>query len=230
MRCEGGSVAGYRTVAPTYDALATLYSGGAIPGVKGSQRRFLPHRGRVLYAGVGTGKDALGAARTGLDVVAVDRSCSMLERLRGRVARSPDLDRPFLEIRHEEILDHRPTQNYDAIVANFFLNTFAAPQLESVLSHLDQILAPNGVLIVGDFAAPAAARAARPIQTAYHHLPMFVFSWLTGSERHAIHDYPSRLTERGFALLERETHRVARWGPAWFETLLFGRDGEGADE
>ena len=112
----------------------------------------------MLYLGVGSGEDALAAARKGAEVTCVDTSAGMLERLRRRLEQEGlsaellcrdafELDRPGV---------------YDAVAANYFLNVFRRDGMRKMLRHALTFLKPDGRFMIADVAPPAAtSRPAR---------------------------------------------------------------------
>ena len=76
----------YETVAWCYDALARIYSLGAIARAKAWPVARLRPGDRVLYAGIGSGEEAVLAARLGARVTGIDLSRSMLRAAHRRFA------------------------------------------------------------------------------------------------------------------------------------------------
>ncbi|MEZ6018604.1 MAG: methyltransferase domain-containing protein [Planctomycetota bacterium] len=78
----------YALVAPIYDLCTAVLTGGAIWRSRVCQLEVLEPGQHVLFAGGGTGRAAVEAARRGLRVTLVDRSPAMLARARRRAARA----------------------------------------------------------------------------------------------------------------------------------------------
>jgi demethylmenaquinone methyltransferase/2-methoxy-6-polyprenyl-1,4-benzoquinol methylase len=206
-------------VAWCYDAIAKLYSGGAIAEAKVSHLAYLDPGDRVLYCGVGRGEDALRASRLGAAVTAIDLSPRMLEFL----ARS--LEREALEAERlcGDVFDRRAPPHYDAVVANFFLNVFGDDELPQALAHLTSLLRPGGRLMLADFIAPRGDRFSRALAVAYYR-PVNVAAWLLGlCALHPMHDYADGFAALGLRLVERRRFSIFGSGPAAYESLIAER-------
>jgi demethylmenaquinone methyltransferase/2-methoxy-6-polyprenyl-1,4-benzoquinol methylase len=210
----------YRTVAWIYDMLAAVYSGGSIERCKQAQIAALIPETRVLFVGAGSGADAVTAAARSVSVTAVECSPHMLARLRSR----PELRRQpvasHLEIIEGDVMAHSRYGYYDAVMANFFLNTFSQARMPGSIAHLMQLLKPEGQLIIGDFSPLRGGHVGRLLQTLHHHLPMLTFSLLTGSDWHRIHDYRSRLALLGVTLHSSCAFGAFGIGPRWYESIV----------
>ena len=163
-----GVMSTYRTVAWAYDLLAAVYSGGSIERCKQAQIAALTPEARVLFAGAGSGGDAVAAAARSVSVTAVERSPHMLARLRSRRELRCEPVASHLEIIEGDVLTHNRYDYYDAVVANFFLNTFSRTRMPGSIAHLIQLLKPGGHLIIGEFAPPRgefSAASFRPCTT-----------------------------------------------------------------
>ena len=202
-------------MAPFYDALARIYSGGAIGASREWVAAQLTADDRVLFAGCGSGRDALQAVQRGACVTLVDSSPAMLWRARGEFLTNG----LQAEILCADILDMPGEGEYDAVVASFFLNVFDEVALKDVLSRLLSHLRPHGRLIIADFAALHSARWVWA-QQLYHDLPMHLFHRLTGSAIHPVHDYRSTLAQMQAKIVLSATCRLFSCGPAWIEGIV----------
>ena len=77
----------YKLVGPIYDWLSAFYSGKSIHRCKIAMLDRLRPGDRVLFAGVGHGRDAVHAARLGADVTVVDLSATMLKKFQANLDR-----------------------------------------------------------------------------------------------------------------------------------------------
>jgi ubiquinone/menaquinone biosynthesis C-methylase UbiE len=207
----------YRRAAGIYDLLSTVYSGGQIHACKTA---FLPRIGpgeRVLFAGVGRGRDALVAARQGARVTAVDLSQAMLERLRRGLERRPGL---HVDLVHGDILRVAEENPYDWVVANFFLNLFREPEAKAMLRKLVRLAAGDGRIVLGDFAPAQGRWPARIVQTLNWRLPNTVFSLLAKDAPHAFYDYLSFASEVGIEPQEIAHFTPIPWGPPCYRAIL----------
>jgi ubiquinone/menaquinone biosynthesis C-methylase UbiE len=208
----------YKTVAPFYDALAQIYSGGAIGASREWVAAQIEADDRVLFAGCGSGLDAVLAVQRGACATVVDSSPAMLSRARGEFLKN----RVQAEMLCADVLDLPGEGEYDAVVASFFLNVFDAEELPQVLSQLLSHLRPHGRLIIADFAALHSARWVWA-QQLYHDLPMHLFHRLTDSAIHPVHDYRSTLAQMQAKIVLSATFRLFGCGPAWIEGIVATR-------
>ena len=213
-------VHGYDRIAPVYDLLATLYSGGRIDRCHRAIAARLRPGERALFVGVGSGRDAAAAATRGVDPILLVSSPAMLARAKRRIARATSPERAdSIETHAVDARTFSPPAPIDAIVASFFLNVFRTDELDGLIARLRGWLPAGGRLLIADFAPPRGGALARGAQRIYHDLPMHAFRALTGNARHAIHDLPPRLTAHGFSIVERQSLRVFGIGPRWLEVL-----------
>ncbi len=186
----------YDVVAALYDELAALYSLGRIRRSKEVQLAAIAKGDRVLYAGVGRGADALLAARFGARVTAIDLSPHMLARFERRLARE-GLEAELIE---GDVADHRPVADYDAVVANYFLNLFDVPRARDMIRRLGGLVRRGGVLMLADFAQASGGGLARALTSAYYR-PVNGIAWAMGlCALHPILDYVRLLEPLGFRI------------------------------
>lgn len=157
------------------------------------------------------------ALAAGVDLTALDVSARMLERARQRLGTSATNVR-FCD---EDLFAHQPSEPYDTVVVNFFLNVFAASALPRVLAHLGSLLRPGGRLFVGDFAPPVTGRIERWLQKAYYLPPLTLFWLVTKNPWHPLYDYRPLATQSGFDLCAHHTLPIFGIGPRWLSTLVF---------
>jgi SAM-dependent methyltransferase len=118
-------------VAPTIDRLAELHPGGGLP---------------TLELGVGTGRIALPLSDLVGDVVGVDSSPEMLERLGAALAERP---RPVTAV-HGDIRDHADGRRYGLVycVCGTLSMILDPADQQRVLDVAARHLAPGGVVVV----------------------------------------------------------------------------------
>jgi demethylmenaquinone methyltransferase/2-methoxy-6-polyprenyl-1,4-benzoquinol methylase len=206
----------YDRIAWLYDTLATVYSGGKIRALKLAQIDELKPSDRILYAGAGSGDDAVLAAQMGAAVTVLDISPRMLDQA-ARKARAAGLG-ASVEIICSDVLKHERLAYYDVVVANFFLNIFSEQDMLAVLARLAATLRPGGRLLIGDFSFPSGNFATRLIQRAYYSLSMFSFWLFGGTTLHPIYDYGLHLAPVGLTADHTEIFRVSRLLPVTFES------------
>ena len=187
---------GYGAVSAFYEELAALYSFGRIAASKRRQLDFLEPGDRVLYAGVGRGEDAVEAARLGVRVTGVDLSSRMLAHLEERLARE-GLE---AELIRGDVAKGLPPGDFDAVVANYFLNLFEAERAAGMLELLAERVRPGGLLLCADFARPEGRGIGRWLTEAYYR-PVNWLAWAIGlCALHPILDYPALLEPLGFRI------------------------------
>jgi demethylphylloquinol methyltransferase len=174
----------YDAVASFYELLANAYSFGLIRRAKMIEFKYLKPGQRVLYLGVGSGEEAVAAARKGLEVTALDLSSAMIERLRARLARKG----LSAELIVGDALLHQPHEAYDAVCGNYFFNVFGPADMPLVLRHAIGLVKPGGRLMVADMAPPPGGL--RGLLTwSYLKFGLSFFWLLRLASQHPIYDF-----------------------------------------
>lgn len=195
----------YRVIGPAYDALTVLFSGRAILHAKTTFLNDVAPAQRVLFAGVGHGRDALVAADRGAVVTVVDLSPTMLARCRARLAAAGHHDVVYVL---DDVRAHAAAHDFDIVVANFFLNVFAPDEARGVLQHLVAQLKPGGTLVVGDFHAPSPRALVRALQRVHWWLAIAFFGLVAGNALHPLIDVARLFEGGGVDVVEQRTFRV----------------------
>ncbi len=206
----------YNHTAWFYQPLAALYSAGVIKASKVAQVEYMQAGERVLYAGVGTGEDALEAARKGLRLTCIDLSPAMLERTRHIIEQEKHSSAVRPEFICGDIMQHDRFERYDVICANYFLNVFAEPLMVDVLAHLTRLLKPGGRLMIADFALPQGNWLQKGLHTLYYRIANTFYWSLSGNDLHPIYDYPKYFTKVGLLPTATKHFPLLRRGPAWY--------------
>ena len=185
----------YAVVGHFYDFTSNLYSGKSIQRCKVAHLDLLRPGDKVLFAGVGHGRDALYAARRGADVTVVDLSKTMLMKFSRVMA--ADGNAVVVRQVHNDIMAFDEPERYDMVVANFFLNVFNRERVSKVLAHLITQAKPGGKVVVGDFAHPHGSALARMAKTLYWYIAVIFFWLIAGNAVHDIYDYPALMDKLG---------------------------------
>ncbi|MBE7183716.1 MAG: class I SAM-dependent methyltransferase [Methylobacterium mesophilicum] len=210
----------YDAVASFYELLANAYSFGLIRRAKMVEFKYLKPGQRVLYLGVGSGEEAVTAARKGLEVTAIDLSSAMIERLRGRLARKG----LRAELIVGDALLHRPREPYDAVCGNYFFNVFGPGDMPRVLRHAVSLVRPGGRLMVADMAPPP--RGARGLLTwAYLKFGLSFFWLLRLASQHPIYDFRAYGAREGLELEAVRDFGLRGLGMPLYRTVVMRRPG-----
>jgi ubiquinone/menaquinone biosynthesis C-methylase UbiE len=145
--------------------------------------------GEVLEYGVGTGRIALPILRAGTRLVGIDRSASMLARLRAAVQREPADVRQRLSIRRGDMRRVRLGRRFSLVLCPFntALHLYERRDVEAWLARAREHLTPAGTLVV-DISMPILEDLADPPGTAYSTKP-FVHPSLGRVRYREIFDY-----------------------------------------
>ena len=202
----------YSPISRIYESLGQIYSGGQIFAAKASQIAEMKLGDRVLYAGVGPGEDAVLAAQAGANVTCLDLAAGML-----RVAQTK-LDQAGVkaELIQGDILAHDRVEQYDVVIANFFLNVFPEAVVIQMLKHLATLVKPGGKLLISDFMKPEGGVLSRSSQACYWGVTN-LFYWLLGlSAWHPVYDYPAYFATAGLELEREDRFRLFNRLPLGF--------------
>lgn len=161
---------------------------------------------KVLFAGVGHGKEAIYAAELGAEVTVVDLSRAMLTKFEEGIKKSgKSLN---IKIKHSDILTVDDFGEYDMVVANFFLNVFSEPFMAEVLAHLIKLGKKDAYIVVGDFALPEGNPLAWLFKQAYWYLAIIIFWVTTGAALHPVYDYQAHMIRKGLNMLSKKHTKV----------------------
>ncbi|MAL99706.1 class I SAM-dependent methyltransferase [Hydrocarboniclastica marina] len=205
----------YKYIGPVYDFLSNLYSGKSIHSCKTAMLgvEHLKPGDRVVFAGVGHGRDALRAAELGAEVTVVDLSETMLRKFTEVQKR----DAPHLDIRkvHCDIMKFEEFEHYDMVIANFFLNVFDEEMMQRVLAHLIKLGKPGAKLVVGDFSYPSGNIFARSFQRVYWYGAVFTFWLFAKNAFHNIYNYPEYMQRQGLRIDEKKHFKMLKMNCYW---------------
>lgn len=149
-----------RSFADVYDA---WYDDAPVGALVSFLAERLPVGARVLELGVGTGRVAIPLAAAGFQVVGLDSSPEMLERLAGK----PDGATVTTVLGDAAEARRYPPGPFDAVVAvfNLLLNLTADGAQQACVSAAAEALAPGGALVVEAFVPRAVDGRSRELAT-----------------------------------------------------------------
>lgn len=208
----------YDLWAGSYDALRWLYGWGAMERSLDLSVASIPRGARVLLAGCGSGREARSLLQRGAHLTLLDGSSRMLERARQRLATDAT---QHVQYALCDLQDFDSANGpYDYVVANYFLNVFGNAELPQIIARLAELLAPNGHLIIADFAPLKGPVWHRGLQWIHHAIPMSLFYIAGGCSLHEVRRYEDWMP-RDLVRHRSVDVRAFRWGPRWYRVLEF---------
>lgn len=205
----------YGRVGRLYEWMAREEQGG-LPSWKAEQVERLRPGERVLYAGVGPGFDALAAAAKGCDVTCIDLATNMLRRCEARFGQAGLTGRFIVG----SVLEHDQAADYDAVVANFFLNIFEPAVMRRMLGHLVALLRPGGVLMIGDFRPGRGWGLTELWARVNYRIAILFFGAFGLSPWQAMHDYRPLLEDLGLRIESVQDYRGLAWLPKGYRGIV----------
>lgn len=204
----------YDPVANIYEKIAYIYSFGLIKKAKLSQLSEIRPKDKVLYVGVGSGEDAVCAAMAGADITCLDISQKMIDRTKKRFAKH-NLKAVFV---CDDVTKYS-ANNYDVVVANFFLNNFTQKTMQLMLSHLARLVKPGGKLLIADFKSPSGSILSRLLQ-AFNFSVAVLFFWALGvAPLHKMLDYKQHFMNNGLVVGNIKPFKFLSLGPILYESI-----------
>lgn len=205
----------YDSVSNFYEKLANVYSFGSIRASKDSQLEDMHPGDKVLYVGVGSGEDAIKAAKLGADVTCIDLSPKMLSIAKQRFEKESLVGKFICN----DITKYENEGYYDIVTANYFLNNFSKDAMLNVLQHLTTLLKPNGKLMIADFVAPSNNIIVRAFQKLNFYIAV-TFFWLARvAPFHKMQDYRKYFSEIGLKLDKVTYMRFMKIGPITYGSI-----------
>jgi len=195
-----------------FDRVARIYRWAEYvslgPLLERARKHFLPElrayrRAMALGDGDGRFLARLMAQNPAMQVVAVDTSAAMLERLRRNCDRAAKDVEARLTLLRASALKTLPAPDTDLIVSHFFLDCLTQPEVDALTNSYAAQLQPGTLWVVSDFAQSHAAWL-RPLAAAYIRALYFAFRVLTGLRVTRLPDAQEALRRAGFARVERK--------------------------
>ncbi|MFT6153220.1 MAG: demethylmenaquinone methyltransferase/2-methoxy-6-polyprenyl-1,4-benzoquinol methylase [Bermanella sp.] len=203
----------YKIIGPFYDFLSAIYSGNQIHKAKTAMNRDLQEGHKILFAGVGHGRDAVDAAERGAQVTVVDISATMLKNVEKNI-KGLNFKHP-IRLVHSDILEFDEISEYDQVVANFFLNVFPEEFMITVMKHLTTLVNADGHFVVGDFHYPTGNIFTKVFQNSYWYVAVGIFTLFAKNAFHKIYNYPKYIEAIGFSVEKTQSYSVLMIPSLW---------------
>jgi ubiquinone/menaquinone biosynthesis C-methylase UbiE len=113
----------------------------------------LPHRGRVLDIGCGTGKLLIEAGRRGIRGVGVDMNGRMLAIARQNCIRQ-NLGRRLKFIDGNALHLSLTEQPFDLVVSTLMISELQPEELENFIAHISKFVRSGGIVAIGGESKP----------------------------------------------------------------------------
>lgn len=161
---------------------------------------------RVLFVGVGHGMDAISAAQCGADVTVVDLSKTMLLKFQQNLEKiNKESNTPIVVTQlQSDIMKVVEYEQYDMVVANFFLNVFYRDKMVKLLEHMIKLGKPGAKIVIGDFAYPNGNPLSRAFQTVFWYAVATSYWALAGNAVHPIYNYPEEMESLGLHINDKK--------------------------
>ena len=145
MNAAGDARGVYRRIAPFYDFLDGSFERKRYAPIRGEL--FAGLRGRILDAGVGTGRN-IPYYPAGAQVVGIDLSQAMLAQARARRdALGSDVPLAAMDVLRTGFAD----SSFDAVVASFVFCVLKPDRQQAALEELGRIVRPGGEIRLLDY-------------------------------------------------------------------------------
>jgi ubiquinone/menaquinone biosynthesis C-methylase UbiE len=187
-------ISGFDTIAPVYDALATIVFGRAIRNAELYYLSEVRHGGKVLIVGGGTGRLLVDLLRVNpyCEIWYVDASEAMVRIARSNINKLSKARVHFIHGVQDELPSH---VQFDTVIANFYFDLFSAASLDRSLKHIHTSMLPDGKVLVSDFTNNNLWW-----QSALLSLMYLFFKWSCRIEATTLPDWQRQLLEHNFTL------------------------------
>src|SRR5690606_20101469 len=158
---------------------------------------------------------AIHAAELGAQVTVVDLSETMLRKFQEQLDRENKQFRYPIRKLHLDIFKVDEVEQYDMVVANFFLNVFSENMMKDVLRHLTSLAKPGGRIVVGDFTDTTGNILSRLVKKAYWYVAVSLFWAMAKNAFHQIYNYPEYMEELGLTIQDRQYFKLLNMECYW---------------
>lgn len=206
----------YDRAAWFYEKSAKLYSTNQIRESKRYQLNHIGRGDRVLFLGAGSGEDAVMAARKGALVTCIDISQGMLNMVRKKL----DMENLDADLVCVDAFEYAPTNKFDVVAANYFLNVFRRKEMARMLEHTASFVRNGGKYLIADVSLPEGSLISRSFNFLYLKLAMAT-CWTFGLVPwHENYDYPKFFGAAGLEFKNVALFRFAKKGPVLFQSIV----------
>lgn len=200
----------YGRIAEVYELGAYLGSGGQIQINKKHHLKLLKKPSRILYPGAGIGVEVVEAAKAGHFPTVVELDPKMLETACEYFRKEGVLDKIHCVL--GSVLDHH--EEYDVVVANYFLCVFDPQMMRTMFYHLAGLVKKGGLLCLSGYAPLMGNFAHKALQWANHEYANIFCVLVMNNAKHPIYDYGSLISESQLQLESTEDFKhFGSFGP-----------------
>lgn len=150
----------FDVLAPHYRWMEWVLAGGKLQRCRTTFLGDVQRARHVVMLGEGNGRflRAFTAMNTSAEILVVDASAAMLARAERGAWPAANRHR-IAFLRHDVLTWAPPPNEFDLIVTNFFLDCFAADQLQTLLPRLASCAQKEAQWLISDFRVPAGGLA-----------------------------------------------------------------------
>ena len=205
----------YDRAAFIYETMAHIYSLGGIRKSKLHGVAQMEPGEKVIFLGVGSGEEAILAAKKGLDVTCVDISQGMLDTVQQKL----DKENLTANLICQDALTLEEFGKYDICAANYFLNVFLEDDMRKFLRHSAKLVRSGGKFLIADVAIPEGNLLNRTFNYCYLKWAM-IMSWIVGLvPLHENYDYVEFFPESELEFQSAKKFRLLG-GPVLFQSIV----------
>jgi hypothetical protein len=199
-------------LAAHYHWLEKIFAGGLMQRCRTAFLARTKHCRRALLVGEGTGKFLVELLRFNpqIQITCVEQCEGMIQQTRRRLATEKQ-DGARVQFQQMDALDWKPpSEKFDLVVTNFFLDCFRAGQLQKIVPLLAESTSDDAVWLLADFRVPESGWRRWRAKIILAMLYAF-FKLTTALSANRLTPPDRFLTDAGFNLVDR---RCASFGLA----------------
>jgi len=192
----------FNKVAPYYDNIAQLVFGKSIRLCQLEFIHLIPANAKILILGGGTGWLLQHIIRNvnHSDVTYIEKSKKAEKKTKSLLTEKEKMKVIFVNLPFEEF---RNENQYDVVIANFFLDVFSHNQLMDILIKIKDQLKNNGQLLVSDFQINQSF-ISKLWQKSLSWLMHIFFKITSQLQSNKLQSFSEEIEKKGFVLKEEE--------------------------